>query len=383
MAYCACPLIKPASPSVRLDNKGRSVNIAPPNSSTYSPQKPKLKQTEVLQISKVAIVGMHGRILKAEDVQQEVQLNRDANRRLESLSSSPLVHGLLKQLVAITDPAEFLKSIWDHSLPPNTTELQQQLLMTAKLTLTDFYAMVALHPNRPYEHNHERTFWVERVVPMFKYLSKITGLISFKWCEVPTKSRPIATLLLDTLESGSVRYADGLGEASHGEVIVLEASSGALSEDVSHSNGDTLKLIQSATEILRAELLNNLDCSYSTFLRRKVMVIQTVMNKMTLSSVSLLDNERYKVVEVRSGNIPVKWEDRYSWMRIFELLSTVMNILVEQRSVSEILKQEKNGLINVRKEDTVEQLLVSVSTSIDLTVIPTDEPSPSDLQVHE
>ncbi|KAI9277319.1 hypothetical protein BC943DRAFT_284930, partial [Umbelopsis sp. AD052] len=150
-----------------------------------------------------------------------------------------------------------------------------------------------------------------------------------------------------------------------------------------HSNGDTLKLIQSATEILRAELLNNLDCSYSTFLRRKVMVIQTVMNKMTLSSVSLLDNERYKVVEVRSGNIPVKWEDRYSWMRIFELLSTVMNILVEQRSVSEILKQEKNGLINVRKEDTVEQLLVSVSTSIDLTVIPNDEPSPSDLQVHE
>jgi hypothetical protein len=105
---------------------------------------------------------------------------------------------------------------------------------------------------------------------------------------------------------------------------VLEASSGALGEDVSHSNGDTLKLIQSATEILKTELLNNLDCSYSTFLRRKVLIIQTVTNKMTLSSVSLLDNEKYKVVELRSGNIPLKWEDKYCWMRIFELLSTVM-----------------------------------------------------------
>jgi hypothetical protein len=34
---------------------------------------------------------------------------------------------------------------------------------------------------------------------------------------------------------------------------------------------------------------------------------------------------------------------------------------VEQRSVSETLKQEKNGLANVREEDTVERVLVSIS----------------------
>lgn len=130
----------------------------------------------------------------------------------------------------------------------------------------------------------------------------------------------------------SVRYVDGLGEANHGEEIVLEASSGALNEDVSHSNGDTLKLIQSATEILKAELLNNLDCSYTTFLRRKILILQTVTNKLTLSSVSLLDETRYKVIELRSGNFPVKWEDRYDWMKIFELLSTVMvSSLAENR----------------------------------------------------
>jgi hypothetical protein len=131
-----------------------------------------------------------------------------------------------------------------------------------------------------------------------------------------------------------VRYVEGLGKETHGEKIVLEASSGALSEDVSHFNGDTLKLIQSATEILKAELLNNLDCSYTTFLRRKILIVQTVTNKMTLPSVSLLDETRYKVIELRSGNVPVKWEDRYDWMKIFELLSTVMvSSLAESRMI--------------------------------------------------
>jgi hypothetical protein len=34
---------------------------------------------------------------------------------------------------------------------------------------------------------------------------------------------------------------------------------------------------------------------------------------------------------------------------------------VEQRSVSETLKQEKNGIANVQEDDIVERLLVSVS----------------------
>jgi len=124
---------------------------------------------------------MHGKLLQAEDVQQEVQLNRDANRRLESLSKLPDVHAFLKQLVITTDPAIFLKSIWSHNLPPCTTGLQNQFLMVVQLTLTDYYGMIALDPNQPYNHNHERTFWVERVIPMFKYFSKMTGLVSFKW----------------------------------------------------------------------------------------------------------------------------------------------------------------------------------------------------------
>jgi hypothetical protein len=124
---------------------------------------------------------MHGKLMHAEDVQQEVRLNRDANRRLESLSRIPDVHAFLTQLVMKPDPATFLKSIWNQNVTPCTTGLQNQFLMVVQLTLTDYYGMIALDPNQPYNHNHERTFWVERVIPMFKYFSKMTGLVSFKW----------------------------------------------------------------------------------------------------------------------------------------------------------------------------------------------------------
>lgn len=124
---------------------------------------------------------MHGKSLQDEDVQQEVHLNRDANRLLESLSKKPDVYAYLQQLVITTDPTTFMKSIWSQDLPPCTTDLQNQFLMVVQYTLTDYHGMIGLDSNQPYNHNHERTFWVERVIPMFKYFSKKTGLVSFKW----------------------------------------------------------------------------------------------------------------------------------------------------------------------------------------------------------
>jgi hypothetical protein len=61
--------IKHTISTVPLAITGKDVSITPPNSSMYSPHKPKMKHTLDLQISKVAMVGMHGMILETEDVQ--------------------------------------------------------------------------------------------------------------------------------------------------------------------------------------------------------------------------------------------------------------------------------------------------------------------------
>jgi hypothetical protein len=47
----------------------------------------------------------------------------------------------------------------------------------------------------------------------------------------------------------------------------------------------------------------NISAALTTFLKPKVLTIQTIKNKLTLSSVSLLTIEMYKVVELRSGEI--------------------------------------------------------------------------------
>ena len=58
---------------------------------------------------------------------------------------------------------------------------------------------------------------------------------------------------------GAVLYADGVGEDAHVERLVMESSSGAVKEHLPYTMGDTAKLIQSATELLKTELISQQD----------------------------------------------------------------------------------------------------------------------------
>lgn len=90
-------------------------------------------------------------------------------------------------------------------------------------------------------------------------------------------------------------YADGIGEDAHGERLLMESSSGAVKENFPHTMGDTVKLIQSAAEVLKAEAMTVQDARLETFLKRKVLMVHLVTQKMTLSSVCALQNKKYKV----------------------------------------------------------------------------------------
>jgi hypothetical protein len=119
-------------------------------------------------------------------------------------------------------------------------------------------------------------------------------------------------------------YADGIGEDAHGERLLMESSSGAVKENFPHTMGDTVKLIQSAAEVLKAEAMTVQDARLETFLKRKVLIVHLVTQKMTLSSVCALQNKKYKVVELRSATLASKWGERREWLKMFELLATIM-----------------------------------------------------------
>jgi hypothetical protein len=160
----------------------KGVNLVPATTNLFSPRKPKIKSVELAKISKIVVVGMNGNTEGAEEVEKEVLANRIANREFGSLNHvSPDILPFLRNILAKNSKADFLHSLCLHDQAHDLLDDASKLMLVIKTTLTGFYAMVAYATTSPYDHNHERTFWVDRVVPMFKYFSKITGLVEFKW----------------------------------------------------------------------------------------------------------------------------------------------------------------------------------------------------------
>jgi len=140
----------------------------------------------------------------------------------------------------------------------------------------------------------------------------------------------------------------------------MEASSGAIHEHVAHTRDDTVKLIAAATEVLKADAAKHQNSSFSSYLKLKVLTVHTAKNVMTLSSVSYTQQKKYKVMELRTAEIPLGWNQRIFWFHMFDLLAHIMvilqlvflflaqskpriqEILLEQETVHKQLQKERN-----------------------------------------
>ena len=79
------------------------------------------------------------------------------------------------------DFTEFLPNIWSYSIHESGDITTKQFTNLIAYTLTDYHC----NYKQPMisNNNHERTFFVEYIVPMFKYFAKETNLLGFSWCE--------------------------------------------------------------------------------------------------------------------------------------------------------------------------------------------------------
>ncbi|KAI8148391.1 hypothetical protein BJV82DRAFT_506912 [Fennellomyces sp. T-0311] len=177
--------------------------------------------------------------------------------------------------------------------------------------------------------NHERSFFIEYIVPGLLALSKTSDLFDFYWCEYEMQAMK-ETHMQDNdfnLLKTPRRYLDALGKMtmnSEMEVVVVEASSGIVSENVSHTIGDTLKSLECATASLAGQASKYRHASFATFQKLQVFSIHVIKNKMTLSTTTIHDAYTWKRMDLRTTDIPTKWCDRISLIRYFELLATLM-----------------------------------------------------------
>ncbi|KAI9274824.1 hypothetical protein BDA99DRAFT_249611 [Phascolomyces articulosus] len=105
--------------------------------------------------------------------------------------------------------------------------------------------------------------------------------------------------------------------------------------DDGHTIEDTLKIVECSIQCLKMEMIENKLASISAFLKRQILGLHYIGDKLSLTSTRLLNNGRYSHVLLRSSVIPRTWHDRHNWMKVFELVAK-MNV-----SCNEIIYMEQ------------------------------------------
>ncbi|KAI8334824.1 hypothetical protein BC941DRAFT_356528, partial [Chlamydoabsidia padenii] len=138
---------------------------------------------------------------------------------------------------------------------------------------------------------------------------------------------------------------DGIGmSVKDGAERLLIESSG---DNIEHSEEDTIKQICNTSSCLKMDMKKYQFASFDTFRRRQVFGLQFINDKMTLTTTSIIDKERYAFIETRSARIPTSYKDRWNWIKVFELLLKLKADLLEQEKVTDLLERECVGVTNV------------------------------------
>ncbi|KAG1560055.1 hypothetical protein G6F49_003052 [Rhizopus delemar] len=345
-----------------LDTRKRSV-LRRPCSSQYTPEKPKLTLDMVnklepscnLALSCVPLSKIPAHLLNL------YQQHRDDQFNIKSLRGEPALHASMIRILDVKDNdnnrANFAFELWKcEKEARDANEKNLELYKILGLCLTDFWGICF---QDDFRKDHERSFWVERIVPLFKYLGANDQIV-FSWCEDHVKSNqenqrdPGAWL-----NSKNNTFSDGIGRTNvQQEKIFMESSSGFHVEDFGHSVGDTYKIVESMTSSLSIMMLHKQDCKFSSVLNLAVYGIQCIKNRLTLMKTTLdPHSDRFQIVELRSASIPTTWAQRAGMIKVFEILVCLHNELKEQRLLEDLLLRQQNQIIPVDASESLRHML--------------------------
>ncbi|CAO0793652.1 unnamed protein product [Mucor circinelloides] len=306
-------------------------SINPPSAPVERPHKPKLRK---LQIEALKQVIHFGTSFSRDHAASKILYHqyKDEQKDNRSLKALGLFDYVVDLLVSETNYESFVEEMWASKLNENQDSRKDTFLNIVKYFLTTFHLICRSPPVNI--SNHERTHFVENVIPSLLALGKLLDFIEFKWCE----SEFISSKMLNQknsdydLRSVTSKYIDALGTLTtlnNMELIIVEASSGQLKENTTHSIEDTLKILECGISSLRKEAAHYNDASLSTFLKLKVYGVHVIKSQVTLSEISLNDENHWKCIELRSAKLPTIWSDRIGLLQYMELLATLYVCLQE------------------------------------------------------
>ncbi|KAI8147039.1 hypothetical protein BJV82DRAFT_374546 [Fennellomyces sp. T-0311] len=162
---------------------------------------------------------------------------------------------------------------------------------------------------------NERTPFAEHVPPVFKYFGALTNLVGFLWREIGSPSqKQLAICLLGGQKKAARRHRSRCEQIGTNTIQVLRR------DCRSTYSRRYPQVMECSHHCLKVEMKKRQSASWSTFMRRRVLTIQCVVDKITLMSTSILPSGKWSFVEVRSAKVPRDYENRFTWKKVFEFL---------------------------------------------------------------
>ncbi|KAG0249719.1 hypothetical protein DFQ27_009840 [Actinomortierella ambigua] len=247
-------------------------------------------------------------------------------------------------------------------LPPASqglSEEETQFIRVIQFVLTDFSAKCYRDP--AFVAKSERTFWVDRVVPIFQQLADQTRLLGFEWCETAAVDLQETSISSSTWRSTSpIQYLDGRGyDCEARSWITLEASSGQHKEKVEHTVNDTIKNAYNAIALVKTMVRRYQHSRFTTMTRFLAFTVQSVRRTLTLTTTHL-DPENpgsFIVQQRRVADVPTTYSQRGDWLKVFEMVAFLLKAMGKQSEVLEELAQECSGELEVAPADYTCSLL--------------------------
>ncbi|KAI8643339.1 hypothetical protein BD408DRAFT_342608 [Parasitella parasitica] len=209
--------------------------------------------------------------------------------------------------------------------------------------LTDYYQ--TCRRSTPINPSHEKTFFCETVVPIFKNFSIMVGSLSGSWCEKQLiETRRVWLPLKDFRVSGINRKLhDGILTNEVETLTVILESSGS-EASTPHTIDDTYKQLKSTSNFLKYIITKYKMGSLKTLMKVQIPCISIIENCFTLCLTTVHNSTKWKFVEARSCTIPTTKAEKKQWVKVLEFFAFLKHIV--EKSLTEIDQLENESLGN-------------------------------------
>ncbi|KAI9033836.1 hypothetical protein CLU79DRAFT_725675 [Phycomyces nitens] len=297
---------------VAMKKTEKKYHLTPQMKSLTSTQKPHISTENCNQLSTLYSIKISEENMPdtPADLIEGYEQNKENQASNASLHKRPIAFDFLKS--AIDQPIENIRQyLWTHGYEDDIPKDDKKFIDLIRLVLTDFWS-ISVKPEYPSTTN-ERTPFVESIVPIFKYLSAIINSVAFVWGEKG----------LSICMPQHVKLMDGIGTTLLDDInrILIEYSGQV---DGSHTEEDTLKLLEYTSVCLQEEKSRYQQASHITFTKKRTFGIQVVGHKITLLSTFVINDGRCACLWERSALIPSRWNQRKYWVQAFEFIARLM-----------------------------------------------------------